>query len=453
MSGSTAEPARPKRGGHRRLRAILKAPIGKISEHLRTSWWITPSLCVLVAILLAHIAKRIDDHVESDATAWYLFEGGAEGARQVLSTIASSMMTFTGVVFSVTVLVLQLASSQFSPRVLRTFLKDQPAQLALGTFVGTFVYALFGLRSVRGKTDEIDLNVPSFTVWFAVLLALLCVGAFIGYIHHVAQSIRAVVVIRRIADETRSAMKRLYPEGIGDELEEQDMPAFQGPVTLLVLHRGSSGVLSDVHADELVSSAREARVVLRLLPCVGDFVAQGSPLFEVRGGAEKLDIRVATSALVVNSERDISNDVAFGFRELVDVAERALSPSTNDPTTAIQVLDEIHDLLLRLARRRFPDPARRSEDGELLVYLPRLDFDDFVRLALDEIRQYGANSIQVLRRLRFLVEDLSRIAPPWRRAELAIQLALLDAAAKRAFPDASDQVQALHPSPQGHGPH
>ncbi len=429
-----------------RLTAKVDFVLGTVADHLRTSWWFVPGLCLFSSIGLSVLVERVDASVAQDATAWYLFEGGPDAAREVLSTIASSMMTFTGVVFSVTVLVLQLASNQFSPRVLRTFLKDRLSQLALGIFVGTFVYALLGLRSIRGAGAVFERKVPSFMVWLSVILAIACVGAFVGFIHHVAQSIRAVVVIRRIGDDTRASLDRMYPEGIGDESDEP-LPALAAPISLEVPNPRSAGVLAEVDADMLADAAGAGGVVVRVVPRLGQFVAHGGILLRVSGNAAALDLDLVVSAFQLRKESDVHHDVSFGLRELVDIAERALSPGVNDPSTAVQVLDELHDILRRLARRRLPAPVRNAPGGEPLLILPRMEFDDFVRLALDEIRQYGSSSVQVLRRIRELVLDVLSVAPAHRRGELVAQLELVEAAAQRSFPDAHDRPHTVMAEP------
>jgi uncharacterized membrane protein len=348
--------------------------------------------------------------------------------------------------------VLQLASNQFSPRALRTFLKDYPSQLALGILVGTFIYALLALRTVRGTSEGIERHVPSLSVWLAAVLSLLSVGAFIYYIHHVAQSIRAVVILARIGEETRGTLERMYPEGLGEDTEEARGVRPEGLPSLLVPHAGTSGVLVAVDEEQLLSCAQGVRLTLALVPMMGDFVPHGGTLFEVWGDATSLDVKGLLEALTIGPERTLQQDTAFGFRQLVDIAERALSPGINDPTTAVQAIDQLHDLLRRLARRRFPSPYRMDEDGALRLLCPRPDWNAHLRLALDEVRQYGEGSIQVTRRLRFLLEDLLRVAPAFRRGELERQLALLEASAERAFGATQEAAMALSTSPQGHGP-
>jgi uncharacterized membrane protein len=430
----------------------MKPRLTRLAERFGSNYWLAPGLCVALAIGLSSASEALDARLSHDGSTWYLFLGGPEGARSVLSAVASSMLTLAGLVFSVTILVLQLASSQFSPRALRTFLKDRPSQLTLGILVGTFVYALLGLRSVRSSSEGIDRHVPSLSVWLAAVLALLSVGAFIYYIHHVAQSIRAVVILGRSGEETRGTLRHMYPVGIGQDTAEASRVWPEGPPSLLVPSPKDSGVLVAVDEEQLLARARQARVILALVPMVGDFVPHGGTLFEVWGDAKHLDVQALSQALTFGTERTFQQDTAFGFRQLVDIAERALSPGINDPTTAVQAIDQLHDLLRRMAHRRFPAPAREDEDGTLRLICPRPDWDSYVRLAVDEVRQSGKGSIQISRRLRFLLEDLLRVAPLFRRGELERQLSLLEASLERAFEDSREVAMARRASPQGHGP-
>lgn len=431
----------------------MKLRLTRFAERLGMSYWLVPTLCVAVAVGLSRAAGTVDAHLSQNEQAWYLFRGGPEGARSVLSAVASSMMTFSGLVFSVTILVLQQASNQFSPRVLRTFLRDRQSQLSLGIFMGTFVYALLGLRSVRGATDAVPAHVPSLSVWLAVVLVLLCVGTFIFYIHHVAQSIRAIVILTRIRDETRHTLRRMYPEGIGSDTEEARLVKPPEPPSLLIPSPGTSGVLEAVDEEQLFACACKAGVTLALVPLVGDFIPHGGPLFEVWGDASRLQVKALLGSVSIGPERTLQQDTAFGFRQLVDIAEKALSPGINDPTTAVQAIDQLHDLLRHMIHQRFPSPSRLDDDGTPRLLCPRPDWSSYVRLAVDEIREYGEGSLQVARRLRFLLEDLLRTAPPFRREELERQLALLDANVHRSFEDAREAAEAHRASPQGHGPH
>ncbi len=431
---------------------LMNPRLKRLAERFGSNYWLVPALCVAAAVGLSEASESLDARLPHDEPTWYLFPGGPEGARSVFSAVASSTLTLAGLVFSVTILVLQLASSQFSPRALRTFLKDRPSQLTLGILVGTFVYSLLGLRSVWGSSDGIERHVPSLSVWLAVMLALLSVGAFIYYIHHVSQSIRAVVILSRIGEETRGTLERMYPEGIGEDTAESRAVRPEGLPSLLVPNAGGSGVLISVDEERLLRCARQARVTLALVPMMGDFVPHGGLLFEVWGDASRLEVEELLKALTLGPERTLEQDTAFGLRQLVDIAERALSPGINDPTTAVQAIDQLHDLLRRMVRQRFPAMGREDDDGTLRLICPRPDWSSYVRLAVDEVRRFGQGSIQVARRLRFMLEDLLRVAPEFRRAELERQLSLLEASVERSFEDSRDVARANRASPQGNGP-
>lgn len=408
----------------------------KVRSTARLSWdkmgstlWLIPSVFVAGAVGLSFAAEAVDRRLSSERSTWFLFGGGPEGARELFSAVATSMLTFTGLVFSITILVLQLASNQFSPRALRTFLKDSGSKLAMGVFVGTFVYALLGLRLVRGATEDRESFVPALSAWLTVPLALISVGAFIAYLQHVAQSIRAIVVIRRIAEDTRTALERLYPEGLGGSADEDSHVHHpQGPPSGQVRSAGRFGVVAAIDEERLLDIAQQGEVALALRARVGEFVPLNAPLFDVWGDTAKIDGDAVRRCVTLGTERTLVQDASYGFRQLVDVAGRALSPAMNDPTTAVEVIDQLHDLLRRLVERRFPDANRRMDDRVLLV-LPRPDWGDYVRLALDEIQQWGRDSLQVRGRIAVLLRDLLEVAPPFRREPLLRQLQLLESRA------------------------
>ncbi len=415
----------------------LKAAGERLMGWVRGGLWFWPGLCILGAVALSTAALKLDDQLGKGRGAFYLFAGGPEGARAVLSTIAASMMTFTGVVFSVTVLVLQLASSQFSPRVLRTFFRDRPNQLVLGLFAGTFLYALLALRNVRSASQTAEAQVPAFSVWIAVVLAAVSIGAFVFFLHHIAQSIRAVKVLQRIGEETRTHLDRLFPEGLGDP-SPRPVTAPLGDAAAVVVHFGRPAVVVAVDEAALWTLATRNGVSIAMCPGVGEFVRRGRPLFEVFGDAQGVDYGALASTLRWGSERSLEQDAAFGLRQIVDIAERALSPGINDPSTAVQALDQLDDLLARLIRRRFPSPDRLDERGVVRLRLPRPDWETYLGLAVDEIRHYGGGSLQVNQRLRRLLIDLLRLAPDERRASIEIRLKLVEESVGRHFPAAFD---------------
>jgi uncharacterized membrane protein len=433
--------------------------IASLLERLRLSLWFIPLLFAILAGVAAAISLTIDRELQGDRSTSFLFGGTAEGARSVLDAIAQSMLTFTALVFTITMLVLQLASSQLSPRVMRTFLRDRQNQVVLGLFVATFLFTLLVLRDVR-SADADESFVPGFSIWIAFALLLTSVGAFVYYIDHMAHAIRASTVITRIAAETREAIDRLYPEDAADE-EPAPGPASPANDSAQVITAERAGVLANVDTDAVVRAAEAADCFVEVVPTVGDFVPHGAPLFRVhderrgrgRPGPAERDVssgeRRETSledrlrgTVSLEDERTLQQDVAFGLRQLVDVAARALSPGTNDPTTAVQAIDHLHDMLRRLAARPFPPTVHLGKDDRPRAHVPRAEWADYVRLALEEVRLYGEQHIQVLRRLRRAIVDLVTVCRPERQAPLREQLALLDVAVERAFADAADRRSA-----------
>ena len=412
-----------------------------LREHLRGSLWFIPTMCVLFVIVLAEVLTRFD---RSHPDAVSVFEGGAESARGMLSTISSSMITLTGLVFTITIVVLQLASQQFSPRVLRTFLRDRHSQLALGVFVATFTYALLILRDVRSTDGGGQEFVPNLSIAAALALVILSLALFVDYIHHIAQSIRVGSITSSIGNETRAAIADIYDH------EHTEAPVPLPAAEPVVVHCHKSGVITSLDRDRLVSIARERDCVVEVVQAIGDFVPFGSPLLRIYGAtAERAGAFL--DCVAIGLERTMQQDPAFGFRQLVDIAERGLSPAVNDPTTAVQCLDEIHDLLRRLATRAFPSGQRFDADGKLRLAFPVVSWDGYVSLACDEIRHYGSGSIQIHRRMRSMITDLLSIVPDDRRPPLERQMRLLDAAADRHLLDADDRAAARQGDEQGIG--
>lgn len=396
-------------------------------ERLSESLWFIPMLCMSAATGAVFLLVEVDRRA-GDVKGVFAFTGGPESARSILSTIGSSVLVLTGLVFSITVLALQLTSSQFSPRALRTFMRDRPTQWALGVFLATFLYALLALREVRGEENAGGEFVPGVTVALAVALAVASLVMFVQQIHHVAQSIRAVNIIGRIASEAIAVVDDLFTDdepsladdtaaalGLGEDAPRGGYRVVMAP---------ASGVLALVGIDTLVEQAKDHDIVVEIVPGIGEFVPEGGLLLRVHGDWDREDEDL-TRAVLLAPERLMRQDPGYGLRQLVDIAERALSPGINDPSTAVQCLDRIHDLLRRMGTRRLPERRQCDEDGRVRVLVGWPSWADLVHLALDEIRHWGANSLQVDRRIRLLVDDLHTAVPVHRRSVL---LELPDAA-------------------------
>jgi uncharacterized membrane protein len=382
----------------------------QVRASLRNGFWAVPSACVAVAVLLSLALVRLDR--SRSASLSFTFGAGPDGAREVLSAITTAMITFTGLVFSITVVVLQLTSQQFSPRVLRTFLRDRLTQYALGVFTATFVYAVMVLRTVSSGDD--DPFVPAIATTFALVLLLLSVGVFVAYIHHIATAVQASSIIAAIGRETRHALDVRFPSGRGEAPGVAGAPPDAPPSLVLPAPKG--GVLTTVDEAALVELARAAGVVLRTGARLGDYVPEGAPLLEVVGDPADLDVASVLRAFEQGRDRTLQQDVGFGLRQLVDIAERALSPGINDPTTAVQCLDQLHDLLRRLATRPLRTGLHADSSGAVRLVMPPDRLEDHLALALDEIEQYGADALPVQRRIDALLVDLAAAALPEHRA-------------------------------------
>jgi uncharacterized membrane protein len=329
------------------------------------------------------------------------------------------MVTLIGLVLTIVLVVVQLAMGQFSPRIVRAILRDRPSQLAIGVFVATFAHSMLAMRRIM-STEPGD-PVPGLAIIVAFVLIVLSIMVLILYVHHIGQSLRVAALIESVGQETREAMDRLY--------EDRGTDGIAPDPTVVAADR--SGVLFRVDCAELVALAREAACTLVMEPAVGDFVAAGAPLFRVAGDTGRLSHENASRAVALGPERTMNQDMAYGFRMLVDIAERSLADSYEDPTTAVAAIDRLHDLLRQLARRPFPSGRHCDEDGAVRLVLPTMSWDGYVALAFDEIRQVGAGAPQVPRRLRAALEDLMTVVPAHRQEPLRRQLLLLDEACER----------------------
>jgi uncharacterized membrane protein len=395
------------------------ARTSQLRERVRSAFWLIPSLCCSGALALGIALPELDQLVADDLP--FLFAGGPDGARSLLSSIATSMISFTGLVFSITVVSLQLASGQFSPRVLRSFLRSRVTQTALGVFIATALYALVVLRSVRGNVG-VEPYVPQLAVTTAAALLVVSFVLFIAYISHITRSLQLSTIVENVRRETVRLLGDGERSAAGDE-RGQGLP-LAGLGRWVAARR--PGHLVGVDVPSLVAEAARCDVQLVVAVPLGAHLAEGMPLVAVHGeGPARVDDDRLRRFLPLGGERTMAQDVAFGFRQLVDIAEKALSPGINDPTTAVQALDALHDLLRRLAAR--PDPASGHVDdaGTLRLRTRERGFAGYLDLALDEVLRYGADSVQVVPRVRGLLEDLLTAALPEHLPAVQAKLAAL----------------------------
>ena len=406
---------------------------------VRDSLWFIPTICTLGAGLLAAVTVRITvpEVVPGALREELFFGGGAEGARGVLSAIAGSLITVTGTVFSVTIVALQLAGSQYTPRVVRSFLADRPNQTVLGIFIGTFTYALLVLRTVHAAENGVPGFVPAFAVTIAVALVIVSIGALIFFINHAARSIQVSVILDR---ETRRTMRRIeeaFPSEAPAAPEVRD--AAPGDVLPIVAGRG--GYIEAVHVATLVRAAERADVVVRMTRRVGEYVIAGEDVAEAWPAARcTAALRHAVEhAVLLGAERTPEQDPEFGIVEISDIAVRAMSPAINDPTTAMLCIDRLTELLAHLARRHIPAPPVAGRSGRARFIPLGTTFDRALGLAFDQLRYSASDNPAVMRKLVDAIGRLRELVPAPHHAALVAHLEAVVRATRVEMDNPADQ--------------
>jgi len=430
--------------------SAMKARLSTFWEACRASYWFVPAWMALAAWALAELAVGGDrwmDGNDAELPAW-VYAGGPESARTVLSTIVAAMMSVTSVVFSITIVVLTLASNQFGPRLLRNFMRDRGSQWTLGIFIATFVYTLLLLRTVR---EQMPVFVPDIGVSLAIGLTLLSVGVLIFFIHHIATSIQAESIIGGVDHELRQTMDRLCPEEAPDGEEKQsdaDWPE-DLDATGYSLELENGNYLQGIDYEALLSLAREHGLRIHFLKRPGAFVASGETIARV-APADAVDdlLRQRLKLCVVTgARRTPTQDIEFGILQFVEVAVRALSPGVNDPFTAIACIDRLGSAMRRLVPRPLPGAWRLDEEGVCRLQLATTDFEGHLDAAFNQIRQNAGGSAAVLARLMEALVTIAEAARDASRQDaLRRQGDMVLEEAKRTLPEPRDResIEARH---------
>lgn len=391
------------------IRSVVSASrLLRLWEGLRTSFWFLPAVMAGGSIVLSFVLVRLDTYlgVELHSRLGWFYTFGPEGARAILSAVASSMITVAGLTFSITMLTLQLASSQFGPRILPNFLQDRGNQIVLGTFISTFVYCLLVLRTVRGTEDASF--VPHISVAFGVLFAIASLAVLIYFIHHVANAIRIEAVLATLASETRETIDRLYPAHLGPAPSGHRGSRAETAVEPPELHQERrsvrmrrSGYVQFIDHDALIELATQHDLVLRIEAPSGCFVTEDTTVLSAFPRS-RVDDDIADdlrAVVLIGDERSPRQDLEFSIRRFVEIAQRALSPGTNDPTTALYCLDRLREAFCRLAERDRPSPNWYDGNGRLRIASESITLDRLACPALAAVARYGASDVDVVNHL------------------------------------------------------
>jgi uncharacterized membrane protein len=427
-------------------------------ERLRALWkdivqslWFWPGLltaaCGLLALLLVRWDEEVTDFLGLDPEEqWWLFGGSASGAMSVLEAIAMSIMTVTGVVFSVTIIALQLASSQYTPRVLRQFMGDRANQLTLGVFIGTFTYSLLVLRTVRTETTG-DEFIPAVAVTVGVLLTLITMGFLIFFINHVARSMQAPIIIDAVTTDTLRILADVYPRKVhewtvGEDATPEELTPGAEHEPFRV-RASDAGYVQAVERKTLLRLAEQHDLFLRMEVQIGTHVLPGEVIVSVwPGTAITSDLEAKLwKALVLGQERTPHQDLRHGMIELMDIAVKGLSPAINDPTTAINVIHRQAQVLLDMAWRETGPRVIRDDSGRPRVVIRRPDLPHVAALAFDQIRHYGAANATVMIVLMDKLADLAALTPDPMRAAFMDQLHATIATARQSLEEQADRAR------------
>ena len=413
-------------------------------KHARQiSNWGIPALYAAAALVAGLTIPRLETRI----LPGFVSPMSVSSATAIYSSIASGMLALTGIVFSLTFVMIQFSATAYSPRLVLWIARDPVMSQALGIFTATFLY---GIAALAGIDRSGSGRVPFFSVWVEVALLVASVGMFVALIHRIGLlQINRMLVFT--GDQGRKVISTIYPSlsSAVAATEPADFDALRRTQTLY--HHGGPRSIQAVDTVYLVNLAKASAGIIEIVVAVGDTVVEMAPLLHVCGAREPIPENKLRSGIEVGSERTFDQDPKYAIRLLVDIAIKALSPAINDPTTAVQALDQIEDLLLRLGRRHLEVGRYRDADGKLRLVVPFPTWDDLLSLAFDEISSYGATSVQVMRRMNALVADLSWAVPKERRPALELWDARLKAIIARSFVDGDERLEASKQDRQGLG--
>ncbi|MBD1883798.1 DUF2254 domain-containing protein [Microcoleus vaginatus] len=413
--------------------------LSKLWDSLHSSYWFIPTLMAVGSMILAIAMLRIDRTGNTPNWRW-IYTGGADGARAVLSSVAGSMVSVVATAFSITIVALQLASSNFGPRLLRNFMQDTGNQIVLGTFIATFIYCLLVLRTIHTGGEGYSVFVPQLSVTVGTGLAIVSIGVLIYFIHHASTIIQASHVITQVSGDLDKALDRLFPGKIGEGKANNSPQVGEIPPNFdseaRPIKATGEGYLQAIDDDELMKIARQYNLLVRLTTRPGKFIVKGSDVamvFPEKEVNQRLNVQI-NDAFILGQERTEYQDIKFPIDQLVEIALRALSPGINDPFTAIRCIDRLSAGLSRLAERDFPSPYRYDDEQHLRVIVQGMTFEWLIDAAFNQIRQSSKSNVAVTIRL---LEALACIATYTRNSK---QREALRRHAERILNSSSEQI-------------
>jgi uncharacterized membrane protein len=411
-------------------------------SYARSSLWIVPFVAIPLEMIAIRISLWIDGWL-----GWKFLDLAVSGAQATLQAIVTANLSFVVFTFGSLLVAIQVASAQLTPRIIATtLLRDQVVKYTVGLFIFTLLFAI----SAQNRIDD---TVYEFTLFVAAFLGVVCFAAFFYLIDYASRLLRPISILAHVGNAGLAVVDSVYPElSVRPYTPAGLRPKFERP-DRIIPHRGASGIVLAVNLKTLVEEAERAKVVIEFVPQVGDFVAIEEPLFNIYGHEENIDIDALRSAVAFGSERTLEQDPTFAFRIVIDIALRALSPAINDPTTAVLAIDQLHRLLRLVGKRNLRTDEIRGPSGELRAIFRTPNWEDFVNLAFSEVRACGSSNLQIVRRLRAMIENLVQTSPAHRHSALQKQLELLEREIQKQFKYEEERELARIGDSQGLGGH
>ena len=407
------------------------------------SEWMIPLLYAAAAIAAGLVLPRFEGRFWPEMVS----PMSVSAATTIYSGIASGMIALTGIVFSLVFVMVQFSATAYSPRLVLWIARDPVMYHGLGVFTATFLYAVAAATGIDRNGSG---KVPQVSVWIVVAMLIASIGMFVALINRV-QLLQINRMLGFTGDRGRDVIASLYPP-LDSRVATPKAPDFRiGPPAQTLVHHGVPVSIQALDIAELVRLAEQADAVIEMNAAVGDTLVELKPVLCIWGARAPVDEEALQNCMKLGRARTFEQDPKYVLRLLVDIAIRALSPAINDPTTAVQALDQIEDVLARLGVRNLDIQEFRGSDGQLRLVVPFPTWEDFLRLAFDEIRYCGATSVQVMRRMMALVTDLAAVLPAERSSALQHWQRRIEATVSRSFADPEEQAEAVVGDSQGLG--
>ncbi len=414
----------------------------QLRRYIQSSLWVVPFVAIPFALIASRLLHRLDAWL-----GWPFLGFALPGAQATFQAIVTAALSFIVFTFGSLLVAIQVASAQLTPRIIATtLLRDNVVKYTVGLFIFSLLFALSAQNRITDQVNELVL----FT---AALLGVGCFAAFFYLIDYASRLLRPISILTKVGNDGLAVIKSVYPDmSLGSQEPAGRHPALGSP-DRVIPHEGRSEIILAVELKTLVNEAERASGVIEFVPQVGDFVALDEPLFNLYGGAAKLDDRTLRETVLCGSERTMEQDPTFAFRIVVDIALRALSPAINDPTTAVLAIDQLHRMLRMVGKRHLGTDEIFGPTGQFRVFFRTPNWEDFVHLAFAEIRACGSNNMQIVRRLRAMIENLMQTLPAHRHPALQQELSLLDREIEKHFAYPEELSLARIADSQGLGGH